>query len=166
MLTQSDLHDLLDYNPNTGVFCWKKKRRGIQINKTLGTDNGFGYLRITVLGKSYYAHRLAWMYVHGNLPHGEIDHINGIKHDNRIDNLRDLKSISNANNRTREQKNSKSKVLGVSWNKKSNKWAAFICIYKERKYLGIFADIKDAEAAYQLERQKIQYFSANNQGKL
>jgi hypothetical protein len=165
MITQQDLHELLDYDANTGVFCWKKKRRGIQVNKPLGTNNGFGYLRITVMSKSYYAHRLAWMYVHGNLPYGEIDHINGIKDDNRIENLRDLQSISNANNKTKANKRSKSKILGVSWHKKANKWAAFICVYKERKYLGLFSDIKQAETAYQLERQKIQYFEAINQGK-
>jgi len=136
------------------------------VTKKLGTDNGFGYLRITVLGKSYYAHRLAWMYVHGKLPSGEIDHINGIKQDNRIENLRDLKSISNANNKTRASKNSKSNILGVSWHKKARKWSAYICVYKQRKYLGLFSDIKEAELAYQTERQKNTiFFSIINQGK-
>ena len=99
LLTHDDVVTLLDYNQETGVFQWKKKRRGIRTGVNLGTDNGFGYLRITVLGKQFYAHRLAWLYCHKVWPKGEIDHINGNKQDNRIENLRDVTQQSNAQNK-------------------------------------------------------------------
>ena len=159
LLTQDDLHNLIIYDKETGVFCWNKSRRGVVVNKNLGCDNGFGYLRITVLGKSYYAHRLAWFYIYGKWPKDQIDHINGIKNDNRIENLRDLTNSQNAQNKLKAKVNSNSKILGVSWHKKAKKWQAFICIYKQNKYLGLFSDIKDAEIAYKLEREKINYVS-------
>ena len=154
MLTQKDVQDLLSYDSESGIFQWKKKRRGISTSKQLGTCNGFGYLRITVLGKSYYAHRLAWFYVHGEWPI-QIDHINGIKGDNRISNLRACSDLQNMQNKIKSQSNSKSKVLGVSWHKKAKKWQAHICIYKERKYLGLFSSIGEANKAYQNEERTI-----------
>lgn len=157
MLTQTDLIELIEYDKNTGIFCWKKKRRGIKIGVPLGCDNGFGYLRITVLGQSHYAHRLAWLYVYGEWPKYEIDHINGIKNDNRIENLRDITPISNAQNKIFPKTNSKSQILGVSFHKKAKKWQAHICIYKQRKYLGLFKDIEEAHKAYLNEKSRIEY---------
>lgn len=135
---------------------WRKQRRGVKTNVPLGTDNGFGYLRITVFGKSYYAHRLAWFYMKGVWP-DQIDHINGIKSDNRIDNLRSVNTQQNNQNKHKAQKNNTSKILGVSWHKKAKKWQAHICVYKQRKYLGLFEKIEDAEKAYKKEKQRIDY---------
>jgi hypothetical protein len=157
MITQDDVTELLNYDQDTGIFTWKKKRRGVVKDRPLGTDNGFGYLRITVLGKSYYAHRLAWLYVHGSMPKDQIDHINGIKSDNRIVNLRSVSGITNAQNKLNPNSRSASKILGVSWHKKAKKWQAHICIYKQRKYLGLFSNIEDAEKAYKAERIKVKY---------
>lgn len=154
MITQKDVFELLAYDKETGIFQWKKKRRGICVEKHLGTCNGFGYLRITVLGKSYYAHRLAWFYVYGVWPN-QIDHINGIKNDNRIANLRSCTDLENKQNKVKSQNNSKSKTLGVSWHKKAKKWQAHICIYKERKYLGIFSSIEEANEAYKQEERQM-----------
>lgn len=156
LFTKQELQKVLDYDQKTGVFVWSKKRRGIKTGKPLGTDNGFGYLRITVFGKSYYAHRLAWFYVYGVWP-DQIDHINGKKSDNRIENLRSVSLQQNAQNKIKAQKNNSSKVLGVSWNKKAKKWAAYICVYKQRKYLGLFNCVVDAEKAYKSEKEKISY---------
>jgi hypothetical protein len=159
LLDQKTLHELLSYDKSTGIFRWKKSRRGVKINKNLGTDNGFGYLRITVLGKSYYAHRLAWVYVHGKWPENEIDHINGDKSDNRIKNLRDVTQIQNAQNKVIPSSKNKSSVLGVSWHKRAKKWQAHICIYKERKYLGLFDSIEKAHESYLNEKNRIEYGS-------
>lgn len=156
LLTQKDVWEVLDYNANTGVFMWGKSRRGVKTGVPLGTDNGFGYLRITVLGRSYYAHRLAWFYVKGTWP-DQIDHINGIKSDNRIENLRDVTVQQNNQNKLKAQKNSDSKVLGVSWHKKAKKWQAHICVYKERKYLGLFDDVNEAHVAYLKEKERVDY---------
>lgn len=156
ILLHQDLVDLLEYIPETGLFFWKKKRRGIQTGKPLGSNNGFGYLRITVLGRSYYAHRLAWFYMTKSWAN-EIDHINGIRHDNRFENLRDVDRQTNAQNKRFAQKNSKSHVLGVSWHRKANKWQAHICVAKERKYLGLFNDINEAHVAYLMEKERIDH---------
>lgn len=159
LFTKKDLQEILDYNPHTGIFMWSKKRKGVKVGVPLGTDNGFGYLRITVFGKSYYAHRLAWFYVEGSWP-DQIDHINGIKSDNSYWNLRDVTVQQNAQNKIFPQKTSKSQILGVSWHKKAKKWQAHICIYKERKYLGLFASVEEAQQAYLNEKRNISYVSA------
>ena len=156
LLDQKTLWGILTYYCDSGVFKWNKKRRGVKTGVPLGTDNGFGYLRITVLGKSYYAHRLAWFYMNGEWP-DQIDHINGIKSDNRWSNLRDVSVQQNAQNKLKAQKNSDSRILGVSWHKKAKKWQAHICIYKERKYLGLFEDINEAQKAFLKEKEKIDY---------
>jgi hypothetical protein len=160
LLTHDDVVTLLEYNRDTGHFQWKKKRRGIKTGVNLGTDNGFGYLRITVLGKSFYAHRLAWFYCHKVFPKGEIDHINGNKQDNRIENLRDVTPQANAQNKVAATSKSKTQMLGVSWHKKAKKWQAHICVYKQRKYLGLFDNIQDAQQTYLNERKAIVYVSA------
>jgi hypothetical protein len=151
---QSDLHELLSYDIDSGDFRWKKQRRGVQVGKSLGTDNGFGYLSITVLGTRYYLHRLAWMYVYGVWPE-TIDHINCDKGDNRIKNLRSCSQIENNQNRRTAPKNSKTSLLGVSWHKKAQKWQAHICIYKQRKYLGLFTSVDAAHAAYMKEKASV-----------
>ena len=150
-----DALELLSYSKETGLFSWSKQRRGVKVGIPLGCSNGFGYLRITVMGQSVYAHRLAWFYVHGKWPKDQIDHINGIKSDNRIANLRDVVSIENAQNKHGAQKNSKSLTMGVSWHKRSKKWQVHVCVYRERKYLGLFNDIKEAEAVYLKAKGKL-----------
>lgn len=144
------LRELAHYDMDNGIFTWKKRRRGVKTGKPLGTCNGNGYLRITVLGRSYYAHRLAWLYVYDEWPENEIDHINAIKSDNRISNLRKATSKENKEYRFNPQSNSKSRVIGVSWHKRANKWQSF---YKN-KYLGLFDSIDDAAQAYKLEKEK------------
>lgn len=157
IFTQDDVVQLLNYDANTGVFSWKKKRRGVKTGVALGSDNGFGYLRITVLGKSVYAHRLAWFYVHGVWPE-TIDHINGCKSDNRIVNLKNCSISENNQNTHGPQVNNKSQTLGVSWHKKAKKWQAHICVYKERKYLGLFDDVNEAHKAYLKEKEKLNVY--------
>ena len=98
------LCELLDYCPNTGIFTWKVDRKRLaKAGTAAGTTNGKGYRQISVDGKIYLAHRLAWFYCFQEWPIYVIDHINGIKDDNRLDNLQDVsqnKNVSKANRST------------------------------------------------------------------
>lgn len=156
---QQMLHELLDYNADTGVFTWKKRRRGVRTGISLGCDNGNGYLRITVAGKSEYAHRLAWMYVHGYWPSQTVDHINGNPSDNRIANLRAATYGENMQNIRRATKKSTSNSLGVSWHKKAGKWQAHISVGRQHKYLGLFEKKTDAEQAYIAAKRELHPFN-------
>lgn len=153
-MKHSDLLEVINYTLD-GNFYWKKPRRGVKVGKVLGTDNGFGYKRITVFGNSYYAHRLAWFFSYKKWPEGEIDHIDGDKANNRISNLRDVSSQGNAQNILKAKKSSNSKVLGVSWHKGAKKWQAHICVYKKRIYLGLFSSVHEAKKVYDIEKRKV-----------
>lgn len=94
MLTQSELKSKLTYNISSGIFTWIKRNQNIA-----GTLNGSNYLVIRVSGKSYYAHRLVWLYITGRFPINLIDHINGDRSDNKLNNLREATYQENALNR-------------------------------------------------------------------
>lgn len=142
MLTQDQLKSLIKYNPSTGIFFR-------QINRTeriAGTISKNGYVQIGISGKRYYAHRLAWLYVFGEIPIGDIDHKNGEKSDNRIANLRIATRSQNIMN-VGIKSNNTSGVKGVSWIKKRGKWQALVCINGLNNHLGLYDDIKKAEEA-------------------
>jgi len=91
MLTTDRLRELLDYDTETGLFRWKTPTNNrITVGSLAGQNHPKGYTRIGVDGAKYLAHRLAWLYVHGVWPINQIDHINRMKTDNRINNLRDV----------------------------------------------------------------------------
>jgi len=89
MLTQERLKELLSYDPETGAFTWLlspgPKRKGEQA----GSQHHSGYRFVKLDGKMYAEHRIAFLYVHGYFPEGDVDHINRIRNDNRPDNLRE-----------------------------------------------------------------------------
>ena len=117
------LKELLEYDPETGVFIWKTRRGGLKAGSVAGTKHANGYVRIKCDGKSYMAHRLAWLYVHGQFPEKQIDHINGLREDNRLSNLRCVSRSENQRNR-RLCKRSTSGIIGVRWHKQAGKWQA------------------------------------------
>ena len=105
VLTVEELKKNLHYNPNTGVFTWVKiNSNRIKIDSAPGYVQN-GYLRIAVGGKQYQAHRLAWLYMTGQMPAEFIDHINGDRTDNRFLNLRECTSQQNNENLIKPQKN-------------------------------------------------------------
>jgi hypothetical protein len=99
MLTAERLRELLHYDPDTGVFTWLRvKGRRVRVGALSGKANGGGYFQIGVDGRIYYAHRLAWLYVHGEWPVASIDHVNCDRCDNRLANLRPATKAQNAAN--------------------------------------------------------------------
>ena len=143
----------LSYDPKTGIFIWRYREskpatwNGQFPGKVAGNFNQRGYRQIRLDNRLFMAHRLAWVLMTGENPATEIDHINGVKDDNRWSNLRAATGKENSQNR-RVRKDSKSGLKGVSWNKKSRKWLATISVEGQTKYLGFHNTPEDAHQAY------------------
>jgi hypothetical protein len=149
MLTQKELKSQLHYNPDTGLFIRNKALcNSVKIGDVAGAPDGKGYLRISVNMKRHKAHRLAWLYMTGELPKNQIDHINGVKNDNRFINLREATNSQNKSN-SGLYVNNKSGYKGVSWYKKYKKWVSHVSVNGKRKTLGYFDNAIDASIAYE-----------------
>ena len=147
-LTKDQLDEILNYDRVTGVFTWKRDmgQRGLR-DSVAGSYLNNGYVRIKIHGRLYQAHRLAWVVLYEEQPPNEIDHINGVKTDNRPENLRAASRGGNCQN-TRIRKDNSSGLKGVSWNSRAKKWRAR-CNFENRQYnLGNFHSKEDAHAAY------------------
>lgn len=155
ILTQDRLKELLSYDPETGVFTHKTYRGGrIKAGERAGALMNKGYVHIKVDGKKYLAHRLVWLYVSGQFPTDEVDHINGDRADNRLVNLRAVTKKQNCENR-KQQINNKSGHRGVHWHKASGKWQAMIRHQGELIPLGLFNDVIDAANAARFARDML-----------
>jgi hypothetical protein len=164
MITQSKLKELLHYDPVTGDFTrLVANSNRIKVGDIAGFVNSEGYKQLMINNKTYYAHRLAWLYIYGEFPKNHIDHINGNKKDNRIANLRECTNRENHQNIT-SQKNSTSKYLGVSWSNKHNKWFAQISFNYQKKYLGLFDNEEEAFAAYLKAKKQLHTFNPTVRG--
>lgn len=154
-LTAERLRELLRYNPETGVFTWRVKRGIALAGSIAGNKNRNGYVNIYVDNRPYRAHRLAWLYVYGSFPKQDIDHINGVRHDNRIANLRDVSTSHNMMNQRRARTDNKLGLLGVHvrtperpHHKISKPYRAMIYVAGKRVNVGSFATAEEAHAAY------------------
>lgn len=145
VLTAERLREVLQYHPETGQFTWKLNPSCVRIGKIAGTLLEKGYVKIAIDKRAHMAHRLAWLYVHGEWPDGYIDHINRNKSDNRISNLRVVGRNENMQNQGLHKRNT-SGFRGVSEFK--NRWRARISVNGKDKYLGRFKDKESAYEAY------------------
>ena len=144
-LTQAELKNILDYNPETGVFIWKTNPGKAAVGKIAGSVYK-NHVRICFEGRYYFASRLAWLYVHGYFPENGIDHIDRDGTNNRIKNLRPVGVVCNARNCGNYSTN-KSGVKGVSWNRRHGKWQVHIKINMKSISVGTYADFDNAVAA-------------------
>ena len=145
-LTQDRLKELLVYDANSGRFVWQRKKARANKGDVAGGVSKDGYRYIRVDGVRYLAHRLAWFYVHGYFPEGQIDHIDRAGDNNRISNLREVTHSCNQKNR-KVTVGSKSGILGVRFCNKSSKWQAFININQKVRHLGYFQSKSGAAQA-------------------
>lgn len=149
-LTSSRLHKVVSYDPDTGIFRRLTKWGSQNIGDIPGTQSPQGYWYIGVDGQAHPAHRLAWLYVHGNWPDGDIDHINRNRLDNQLVNLRVTTRSTNLHN---SPSRGESGIKGVSMispsrRKKSKKlWQARIQVNNKEHDLGSFYTKEEAAAA-------------------
>lgn len=170
-LTQKYLKECLSYNKETGIFTrikrplyhfdclnncnkFNKKMSG----KIVGTNNGDGYLTVMINGKNYRLHRLAWLYVYGVFPE-QVDHINGVRHDNRINNLRDATNKQNMQNQKKARKDNNCGLIGVSFNKRVGKFYSRIKKDGVTYFLGSFDTKEDANKRYLEKKREIHEFN-------
>jgi hypothetical protein len=148
MITQEIAKELFSYDPETGELVWKKSTGPKPIaGRVVACDARTGYMRVQIFNKDYLAHRVIWLYVHGEWPDGFIDHINGKRNDNRLVNLRVVSVAENARNQRKAQKSNSTGFLGVSRYYKG-RFRASICKDKKVKQLGIFNTPEEAHQAY------------------
>jgi hypothetical protein len=149
LLTQKRLKELLSYDEDTGLFTWSRNVSSTGRSGGVAgcVDKTTGYRRVRLHKRLYHAHRLAWLYVHGEWPPYEVDHINGNRSDNRMANLRCATRVQNMHNNGRRIDN-KSGFKGVCWYPSRNKWLAKIQTYGRAKNLGYYDNKDDAIAAY------------------
>ena len=155
--TQERLKELFDYNPETGDFTRivSVYGRNGKAGNIAGSKMGKGYISISVDGKLYQAHRLAWMYMTGeDLGELQIDHKNQKKNENWIGNLRKASNGQNQAN-TPAYSNNSTGYKGVSYHKTKCKYGAAIQVNKKQKHLGYFDTPEEASAAYQEEAMKL-----------
>ena len=146
-LTAEYLRSILNYDPETGIFTWKISNSSrAKVGDVVGCQSGDGYLRIQLQSRKYQAHRLAWLYVYGEWPEDQIDHINRIRTDNRISNLREVTNKQNLQNSGKRSDNT-SGHPGVIWHKRISKWQATIKHNQKQIHLGYYSTIEEAIAA-------------------
>jgi hypothetical protein len=167
-LTQEYLKECLTYDPDTGIFVWKERplnhfatsdSHGSWNSRLAGTRTihitPAGYPSVRIARIPYLLHRLAFLYMEGEMPANDTDHINGVRDDNRWVNLRPATKSENLRN-TKMRFDNKSGVMGVFLHKRSGRWGASIRDGK-RKNLGFYEDWFEAVCARKSAEVRLGY---------
>jgi hypothetical protein len=147
MITQERLRELVRYCPETGIFTHLESNRRKKAGMQAGSLRRDGYVYIMIGGHRALAHRFAWLYMTGEWPVADIDHIDGNKSNNSFNNLRDVSRSVNVQNQNRAKRTSKTGYLGVRYHG-PNKFVAAISLNGKSTYLGVFSDALNAHNAY------------------
>ena len=149
------IQETLRYDPDTGNLIWKLDRgRRVKAGSIAGAAHCAGYVQLRLQGKNYLAHRIAFLLMTGKWPEHQVDHINGVKDDNRWSNLRDVTNTVNSQNQRKPRPGNKTGLLGVS-SKPKGKFQAQIKIDGKIKYLGLFDSADKAHDAYLLAKREL-----------
>lgn len=154
-----DWNFYFNYDPETGVLYWKVSlsNRALVGSEVGGLDPSSGYIQLRLHRKKHYAHRIVWEMHNGPILKGKmVDHINHIRHDNRLCNLRLVSSIDNARNTSKSVKNT-SGCTGVHFRKDCGKWRAFIQVNDRFVSLGSFETKEEAILARKLAKKQLGY---------
>ena len=147
MLTAELVRKIFNYDPETGHLTYAVQRcKRISKGERAGSDEAHGYRQVNINQHSYKEHRVIWLWMTGEWPTGQIDHINGVRDDNRWANLRVVTNLQNAQNRTKVV--SKTGFLGVSFKKSTGRYEAHIRVNGKKKHLGYFDTAEQAHAIY------------------
>ena len=153
-LTAERLREVLDYNPDTGVLTWRVRTgRGVRNDRAglpAGSPHKDGYTAVTVDGKTYLAHRLAWLHFYGRWPAGEGDHKDRDRTNNRILNLREGSKSFNQQNRA-----PRGGRIGIDFHKGTGKWRARIGLEGRSTLLGYFTEPEAAQGAYLAAKREL-----------
>jgi hypothetical protein len=152
-MTAEELRALLLYDEQTGLFTNRVKRKKAHVGQPAGSTKRSGYVRLVIGGRDYAAHRLAWLYVHGQWPTSMLDHINGVRSDNRIENLREVSPVVNAENRHRP--GGSNPYVGVTFHKQTGKWQSMAKVNGKTLYLGLHTTPEAARASYLAGKEQI-----------
>lgn len=148
-MTQEMLKDYCNYNSDTGIFTAKHSANGnfLKAGRELGTLVN-GYKAMHIKGVMFKLHQLVWLYVYGEIPQKplQLDHIDKVKTNNAISNLRVVTASQNQRNTGLNSANT-SGYKGVTFQKNRNKWRAFIMLDGINKHLGMFKDKSEAVLA-------------------
>ena len=143
-MTPEEVRQIFVYTD--GKLLWNietaKTKKG-----TVAGSNSHGYIEIKYKQKRYLAHRLIWCYAHGKWPSGMIDHIDGNKSNNRIENLRDVSNAVNQQNHQSIRSDNKTGVRGVVYRQSTNRYLVQIRMFGKNKYIGSYKTIEEATAA-------------------
>lgn len=145
-ISHEELIARIEYDQESGQMMHLRSSHGMPIGSMVGTNCPNGYRATKIQGKRYYLHRLAWFYVHGEWPKGQIDHINGVRDDNRIANLRDVSPSVNLQNTHRVRRNNKSGLVGAQT--KGKYFCSRIVLNGKSVHLGYFPTAQAASEAF------------------
>lgn len=153
-VTADELREILSYCPDTGIFTWKiRPSKSVREGDAAGCrEKRIGYCTIGYKGTVYKSHRLAWLYMTGEWPKGLIDHVNGVKDDNRFANLRVVDETGNSQNIRKPNRRNKSGFMGVIFFQ--NKWRANITHKGKTHWLGDFKTPEEAHEAYLVAKRR------------
>jgi hypothetical protein len=157
-LSAERLRELMDYDSESGIFTRKvqlcnRHKVGDRADFQVGSGSAKGYCRVTVDGRQYMAHRLAWLHVYGAWPSLDIDHINGIRFDNRIENLRNVTPGVNLENIRNPRVDNKSGFLGV--HSHYGRWRARLVVGRRSIHVGCFDTPEEAHEEYLKAKRKL-----------